>query len=275
MLGAAIGSFFNVLALRWPAYQVSKNDAESRYWLNLRGLLKQNDLPHSESAALMAGRSHCPHCSKPIPLGWNIPVVSWLLLRGTSACCNQPINPRYLAYEVFGALVFLGVAITVGPSMAGLLLGILLMVISLASIIDLTDSFIPENLLFVGFFLSYGLALSPIGIGLEVAFIAHFITFFGMYGVFGGLGKLMGKDLVGTGDFHLLALCASILGSTAWFLPVAILPFALITWALFKSKVIKRGVFSQVIEPGSIPAGPSIVLATFFLIALKISGVYQ
>lgn len=275
LLGAAIGSFFNVLSLRWPAYQVSKNDAESKYWLKLRGMLTKADTPSTaEAADLMSGRSKCPCCRKPIPYFLNVPLISWIMLRGRSACCKTPISPRYLAYELFGGLVFLGIALTVGPSVSGLLLGILLMVLSLAVVIDLSDSFIPENLLFVGFFLSYGLALSPIGIGIETAFIAHLCTFFGLYLIFGTLGKLMGKDLVGTGDFHLLALAASMLGASAWMLPILILPFALLTWLLFKAKVFPRGLFSAVIGPGSIPAGPAIVLSTFCLIAMRITGVY-
>lgn len=275
MLGAAIGSFFNVLSQRWPAYQVGKNDSEALYWLRLRGMQAGSGKTSSaDSVSLMSGRSKCPCCKTPIPLYLNIPLVSWLVLRGRSACCGKPINFRYLAYEIFGALVFTGIALTTGPTVAGLLLGILLMLLSLAAVIDLSDSFIPESLLFIGFFLSYGLSMSPIGIGIESAFIAHLSTFFGFYFVFGTLGKIMGKDVVGTGDFHLLALCASILGSISWMLPILILPFSLITWMLFKAKVFQRGIFSDVIGPSSIPAGPAIVLSTFCLVALKITGVY-
>lgn len=276
MLGAAIGSFFNVLALRWPAYQVAKNDAESQYWLKLRGILCNKESPTPLNACnLMSGRSKCPCCSKPIPIYHNIPLVSWLLLRGRAACCNEPISPRYLAYEAFGASVFLAIALTVGPTVSGLLLGVLLMILSLAALIDLFDSFVPENLMFVAFFMSYGFSMSPIGIGLEHAFVAHLCTFFGLYAVFSTLGKVMGKELVGTADFHLLALSASMIGSLAWLLPLFILPFALITWALFRARIIHRGVFSAVIGPDSIPAGPAIVLSTFCLVAIKISGVYS
>lgn len=275
MLGAAIGSFFNVLSQRWPAYQVGKNDTEAKYWLNLRGMQVIAGPPSSTATAnLMSGRSKCPCCNTPIPLYLNIPLISWVMLRGRSSCCKTPISFSYLAYEIFGALVFAGISLTTGPTVAGLVLGVLLMVLSLSAVIDLSDSFIPESLMFVGFFLSYGLSLSPIGIGIEAAFIAHLTTFFGLYLIFGTLGKIMGKDLVGTGDFHLLALCASILGSLAWLLPILILPFSLLTWMLFKAKVLPRGIFSSVIGSGSIPAGPAIVLSTFCLVAIKITGVY-
>lgn len=275
MLGAAVGSFFNVLSQRWPAYQVAKNDAEASYWLKLRGLTDKAFQPSpADAVSLMSGRSKCPCCNTPIPMYLNVPLLSWIMLKGRSACCKQPISFRYLAYEIFGACVFAGISLTVGPTVSGLILGLLVMVLSLAAVIDLSDSFIPENLMFTGFFLSYGLAMSPIGIGIESAFQAHLCTFFGLYLVFGTLGKIMGKDLVGTGDFHLLALCASILGSLSWMLPVLILPFSLITWALFKANIIPRGTFSSVIGPSSIPAGPAIFLSTLCITALKISGVY-
>lgn len=273
MLGAAVGSFFNVLSLRWPAYQLAKNDAESHFWLKLRGHLKKDLSPQAEQPNLMAGRSHCPTCSKAIPLYHNIPIFSWLFLRGKSACCSKPIKIRYFAFEAFGALTFLAIAITIGPSVAGLLLGLILMTLSLMAVIDLAESFIPEPLLFVAFFMSYGLAMSPIGIGLQTAFLSHMLTFFGLYITFSLLGKLMERDLVGTGDFHLLALCASLLGSTAWFLPILIWPFATVTWFLSKSGAIKKGVFAGVIGSTSIPAGPAIVASTFCLIALKQTGV--
>jgi prepilin signal peptidase PulO-like enzyme (type II secretory pathway) len=274
MLGAALGSFFNVLALRWPLYQIAKNDLESRFWIELRGNSLKKPLPSATTeATLMAGRSHCPGCGKPIALYNNIPLLSWLLLRGKAACCKMRISPRYLAYEAFGALVFLGIALTTGPSMTGLVLGILLMILSLIALIDLADSFIPESLLFAGFFVSYGLAMSPIGMGLESAFTAHVLSFFGLYLPFAGLAKLSGRQYMGTGDFHLIALCASFLGSTAWWIAPLMIPFSLLTWGLFKAKLLKKGIFASVIGSTSFPAGPAIVLSAYVLIALKVMGV--
>jgi prepilin signal peptidase PulO-like enzyme (type II secretory pathway) len=274
MLGAALGSFFNVLSLRWPLWQIANNDLESRFWIELRGnSLKTPPKGESADPSLMDGRSHCPGCGKSIALYNNIPLLSWLILRGKAACCKMSISPRYLAYEAFGALVFLGIALTTGPTMTGLVLGILLMILSLIAVIDLADSFIPESLLFSGFFISYALALSPTGIGLEAAFSAHALSFFGLYLPFAALAKFTGRQYVGTGDFHLVALCASFLGSTAWWIAPLMIPFALLTWGLFKVELLKKGLFAKVIGKTSIPAGPAIVLSAYVLIALKVTGV--
>lgn len=84
LLGACIGSFLNVVIYRMP-----------------RGL-----------SICSPSRSFCPHCSTPIPGQLNLPIISWLWLRGRSACCHRPISPRYCAVELLTALLFLAVSLT-------------------------------------------------------------------------------------------------------------------------------------------------------------------
>ena len=78
MFGACIGSFLNVVIYRLP-----------------RGL-----------GVNEPSRSFCPTCKEPIPWYLNIPILSWLMLRGRSACCNTPISVRYWLVEVATALLF-------------------------------------------------------------------------------------------------------------------------------------------------------------------------
>lgn len=77
VLGACVGSFLNVCIIRIPA---------GTFWSSLR--------------------SHCPHCQQSIPLWHNIPILSWLILRGRSACCGQPIAKQYPLVEFLTALLF-------------------------------------------------------------------------------------------------------------------------------------------------------------------------
>jgi leader peptidase (prepilin peptidase)/N-methyltransferase len=75
-------------------------------------------LPRGKS--VVAPRSACPHCGDPIPLYHNLPVLSWLILRGKCRSCKQPISPRYLAIEVLTGLLFLGCYAHFGLTLAAL-----------------------------------------------------------------------------------------------------------------------------------------------------------
>ncbi len=86
LFGACVGSFLNVYIHRIP-----------------RGM-----------SVGEPKRSFCPHCEEPIPVYRNIPLVTWLIQRGKSACCGKPIAPRYFFVELATALLFLGVWLQIG-----------------------------------------------------------------------------------------------------------------------------------------------------------------
>jgi leader peptidase (prepilin peptidase)/N-methyltransferase len=75
-------------------------------------------LPRGKS--VVTPRSACPHCGDPIPLYHNLPVLSWLILRGKCRGCKQPISPRYLAIELLTGLLFLGCYMHFGLTLATL-----------------------------------------------------------------------------------------------------------------------------------------------------------
>src|SRR6202030_3979727 len=70
--------------------------------------------------SVVARRSACPHCVDMIPLYHNLPVLSWLILRGKCRSCKQPISPRYLVVEVLTGLLFLGCYSHFGLTLAAL-----------------------------------------------------------------------------------------------------------------------------------------------------------
>ena len=75
-------------------------------------------LPRDKS--VVSPRSACPHCGDMIPLYHNLPVISWLILRGKCRACQQPISPRYLAIELLTGLLFLGCYAHFGLTLAAL-----------------------------------------------------------------------------------------------------------------------------------------------------------
>jgi leader peptidase (prepilin peptidase)/N-methyltransferase len=136
VLGAIVGSFLNVVVHR---------------------------LPRRES--LITPASHCPRCQAPVRPYDNIPILSWLILRGHCRSCGEPISPRYPLLEAATAALCVGAVLT-HSSAVGIALSILLILIVVpAALIDLEHMVIPNRLTGTGAVLAIalGLALDPAG----------------------------------------------------------------------------------------------------------------
>jgi leader peptidase (prepilin peptidase) / N-methyltransferase len=138
VLGAIVGSFLNVVAYR---------------------------LPRRES--LVSPASHCPRCATPVKPYDNIPIISWLLLRGHCRSCGAPISARYPLVEALTAALCVG-AVLVHHSAAEVALSIVLILLVVpAALIDLEHRIIPNVITATGavLALAIGLALDPGGEG--------------------------------------------------------------------------------------------------------------
>ena len=136
VLGAIFGSFLNVVAYR---------------------------LPRRES--LVTPASHCPNCDAPVKPYDNIPILSWLLLRGRCRSCNEPISPRYPLVEALTAALCFGAALA-GSSPADVVLGVVLVLMVVpAALIDLEYRIIPNKITGLGAVLALviGTLLDPSG----------------------------------------------------------------------------------------------------------------
>jgi leader peptidase (prepilin peptidase)/N-methyltransferase len=136
VIGAMFGSFLNVVVYR---------------------------LPRRES--LVHPASHCPNCNAPVKPYDNIPILSWLLLRGHCRTCAQPISPRYPMVEALTAVLCFGAALA-GSSPAEVVLGIVLILLVVpAALIDLEFRIIPNRITGLGAVLALvlGTALDPSG----------------------------------------------------------------------------------------------------------------
>ncbi len=166
-------------------------------------------VPHGQS--IVSPRSRCPKCGHQLAWYENIPVLSWLALRGRCSSCGLPISWRYPAIELLTALLFLACQRRFGWSpefVSGLILVLLLVSLSF---IDLEHWILPHELTLPG--IAAGLALS-IPLGLErvrdaaIGAVAAFLIFWGME----WLGeKIFKKEALGGGDKYLLALIGSFL----------------------------------------------------------------
>jgi leader peptidase (prepilin peptidase)/N-methyltransferase len=136
VFGAIFGSFLNVVAYRLPRHE-----------------------------SLVTPASHCPRCAMPVKPYDNIPVLSWLLLRGHCRGCGEPISARYPLVEALTAALCVGAVLT-HESAIGIALSIVLILLVVpAALIDLEHRIIPNRITALGAVLAIGvgLALDPGG----------------------------------------------------------------------------------------------------------------
>jgi leader peptidase (prepilin peptidase)/N-methyltransferase len=206
-----VGSFLNVVIHRVP---VMLERAWRRECLSLDG----QEPPAEPRYNLVVPRSACPGCKAPIRAHHNIPVVSWLVLKGRCASCGQRISPRYPVVELLTALLSAAVAVKFGFSWttaAGLVLTWFLVALAF---IDIDTQLLPDNLTLPLLWLGLLLALVlpheggrlPVDLSSAVTgAIAGYLSLWCMYHLF---RLVTGKEGMGYGDFKLLAALGAWLG---------------------------------------------------------------
>jgi leader peptidase (prepilin peptidase)/N-methyltransferase len=136
VLGAIVGSFLNVVVHRLPRHE-----------------------------SLVSPASHCPRCGTPVKPYDNIPILSWLLLRGRCRSCGERISPRYPLVEALTAVLCVG-AVLAHDTAAGIALSLaLILIVVPAALIDLEHRIIPNRLTLLGAILALvlGTLLDPSG----------------------------------------------------------------------------------------------------------------
>jgi leader peptidase (prepilin peptidase)/N-methyltransferase len=108
--------------------------------------------------SVVTPRSSCPHCGDMIPLYHNVPVVSWLVLRGKCRACKQPISPRYLVIELLTGLLFLGCYAHFGLTLAALKCAVLGYLLLGLIFTDAETKLLPDAMTLPG--LALGIAFS-------------------------------------------------------------------------------------------------------------------
>ncbi len=191
IFGAMVGSFLNVCIYRLP----------------------------KEESIIWPG-SHCPHCNKPIKYYDNIPMISYLFLRGRCRYCKEPISIQYPLVEGVTALSSLFLIIKFGLSLSYLIYFAFVAALIVIAIIDLYHQIIPDVI-----------SLPGVGVGLLASIIIPQITFFdSLIGILFGGGSLFlvatlyqwlfKREGMGGGDIKLLAMIGAFLGWKAVILTI-------------------------------------------------------
>ena len=205
VLGLLVGSFLNVVIHRLPKMM----DQE---WAAQCAELAGKDLPAPEPFNLSRPRSRCPSCQHQIRWYENVPVVSYLMLRGRCANCKASISLRYPAIEIVTALVFVALARMYGLTPVGMVWAVLACLLIAQFWIDFDTQLLPDDLNYLILWL--GLIASAIGwttVPLASSVWGAVFGYLSLWSVYQLHLRLTGKQGMGHGDFKLLA------GLGAWF----------------------------------------------------------
>ena len=214
LFGLLFGSFLNVVIHRLPKMMQRESD---NYVAEESG----KPPPHIERYNLMVPRSACPHCKHQITALENIPVVSYLVLRGRCSNCKAPISARYPAIEALTGVLSALVVWKLGSGWAGLAALFFLFSLIAMTFIDFDTQLLPDDLTYP--LLWGGLLMNVNGtfVPLQEAVIGAAAGYLALWSIYWLFKLATGKEGMGYGDFKLLAALGAWMGWTM--LPTIIL----------------------------------------------------
>ena len=205
LLGLCVGSFLNVVIHRLPKMMEQDWHAQCA---DLRG-----ETPSTATALTLARpRSRCPACGHQITALENIPIISYLLLRGRCSNCGTSISPRYPVVEAVTGLLSAYAVWHFGPTLQGA--GALLLIWALIALtgIDFDTQLLPDSITLPLLWLGLAFNLAGTYVDLFSAVIGAMIGYLTLRSVFWLFKLATGKEGMGFGDFKLLAALGAWLG---------------------------------------------------------------
>ncbi len=195
VFGLTLGSFLNVCALRWPVDE-----------------------------SVVSPGSHCPSCDEPVRWYDNVPVLSWLVLRGKCRWCAEPISAQYPLAELATALIWAGVVAAYGLSWEAARGGVFLTILFGIAISDARFYIIPDQFSLGGAALGVAMSVLPGGITIDESLIGAAVGFgvlwfVGLAGTWiirrispGRLEEAGVDQAMGGGDIKMLMMVGAFLG---------------------------------------------------------------
>ena len=250
-IGLLVGSFLNVVIYRLPKMM-------EKQWATEVAAFRGETLPDEAPFNLMLPRSKCPKCSHQIQWYENIPVLSYLFLRGQCSACKTPISLRYPTVELVTGALFFYCIWRWGLTPTGLAwCGFSATLLSL-SMIDWDTTLLPDDLtlplLWAGLLLA---ALKVTNTSLESAIWGAAAGYFSLWLIYWIFKLITGKEGMGYGDFKLFAALG------AWFGWQALIPIILMASVIGAILGIALKFTSNLREGGYVPFGPFLGLAGF------------
>ncbi|TXR52008.1 prepilin peptidase [Reinekea thalattae] len=224
MFSLMVGSFLNVVIYRLPIMLSHRWALDAAEWQNDEKAYKK--LTKQPTFNLAKPDSRCPHCQHKITLWQNIPVISWLLLRGKCASCKTSISIRYPLVELLTALLAAIVAAKFGFSMTTLALVVFIWCLVALTFIDLDTQLLPDSITLPLLWLGLLVNVSNGLVSLDQAVIGAAAGYLSLWSIYWLFKLLTGKEGMGYGDFKLFAVFGAWFGWLA--LPLIILLSSLV-----------------------------------------------
>ena len=245
LVGAAIGSFLNVCIARWPA-----------------------------ELSVVAPRSRCPKCERPVRWHENIPIASWLLLGGRCRGCREGISAQYLVVELLVAAGWLAALLVWGPTFTALRVAVFGTVLAGIAITDAKHYLIPDGFTVFGLLWMLVTAMVALVMGEPSTLFAAPADALlgacagaGLVSIVGWLGEVaLKKEAMGFGDVTLMAVVGAAVGPWRAMLTVfvgaaiAAICFLAVVYPIAWWRCRRRG---EPFEPPLVPFGVFLAPAAF------------
>jgi leader peptidase (prepilin peptidase)/N-methyltransferase len=223
VFGLCAGSFLNVVIHRLPRMMEREWQAQCA---ELAGTALPEEATENSPYNLVRPRSACPACGHRLRAWENIPLVSWLALRGRCSACGARVSARYPLVELLAGLGAAYAAARFGPSLAALAAALFIWFTIALAFIDQETGYLPDDLtlplVWIGLVANLGGAFVP----LADAVIGAAAAYLFLWTVNALFRVVRGMDGMGYGDFKLYAAVGAFLG---WkFLPLVILVSSLV-----------------------------------------------
>lgn len=271
LLGLLVGSFLNVVIYRLPKMMERQWSAECAEYAGMTGeQVSPAHIPPADSFNLAQPRSRCQACGHQLRWYENIPVLSYLFLRGRCSSCGVSISIRYPLVELTTAALFFFCVQQWGATVTGLAwCGFAALLVSLA-FIDWDTTLLPDDLtlplLWAGLLAS---ALQWIDVPLYSSVVGAAAGYLSLWLVYWGFKLVTGKEGMGYGDFKLFAALG------AWFGWQALVPLILMASVVGAIVGIAMKFSHQLREGGYVPFGPFLVGAGLLAMVLGPNTVLQ
>lgn len=251
LFSLCIGSFLNVVVYRLPLMMEQSWQQEYLEYFEPEKLQ-----PQAAVFNLAVPRSACPHCKHQLAAKDNIPLLSWLLLKGKCRYCQAPVSKRYPLLELFTAVISAAVAWQFGATATGLLYLLVTWALLALTFIDIDKMLLPDQITLPLLWLALVAAVAGFSkVDAAAAITGAAIGYLALWSVYWAFKLLTGKEGMGYGDFKLLAVFGALLGWQQ--LPLIILLSSLVGAVIGTLMLAMQGKDKN----NAIPFGPYIAAA--------------